>query len=363
MLPRHLQNRGHTLCPQSSSARSAPSRTRPSCSVKRSTGPSPSTAWTGAGTVTTTSRCSTAAAVENRVAAYAESVGATVDAAAIHETKSRVFRENLAGAQVEPRPGVVGTVRGAKDAGAKVGLVTTTSPDNIAALLNALGPDVGPDSFDVIISSADVEHPKPDAAAYVTAVRRLGEEPARCVAIEDNVEGAQAAAAAGVPCVAFPNAEHRRPRLRRRRAPGRRLSFADLSSPPRLTESWRRTTMTVTPRANVPPPRTAFHVEAYEKIDYSLLYVDGAFARREPRDRRQLPAVRALPDGGRRDRLRPLRRADARLLRPSRDRADGVPRDDPGARQDARHAWSGSSTPSPRSGCSGPSPCWSSAAA
>ena len=166
---------------------------------------------------------------QNRVAAYAESVGATVDAAAIHETKSRVFRENLAGAQVEPRPGVVDTVRGAKDAGAKVGLVTTTSPDNIAALLNALGPDVGPDSFDVIISSADVERPKPDAAAYLTAVRRLGEEPARCVAIEDNVEGAQAAAAAGVPCVAFPNQNTAGQDFAAAERRVERLSFADLS--------------------------------------------------------------------------------------------------------------------------------------
>lgn len=166
---------------------------------------------------------------QNRVAAYAESIGATVDAAAIHETKSRFFRENLAGSQVTPRPGVVDTLRGAKDAGTKVGLVTTTSPDNITALLTALGPEVGPDSFDVIISSADVERPKPDAAAYLTAARRLDEEPARCVAIEDNVEGAQAAAAAGVPCVAFPNQNTAGQDFAAAERRVERLSFADLS--------------------------------------------------------------------------------------------------------------------------------------
>jgi HAD superfamily hydrolase (TIGR01509 family) len=141
----------------------------------------------------------------SRIAAYADSVGTTVDAAAIHETKSRIFRESLAGGQVSPRPGVVDTVQEAKDAGAKVGLVTTTSADNIAALLAALGPAVGPDSFDVIISSSDVDLPKPDGAAYAFALKRLGEQPNGCVAVEDNIEGAQAAAAAGVPCVAFPN--------------------------------------------------------------------------------------------------------------------------------------------------------------
>jgi HAD superfamily hydrolase (TIGR01509 family) len=140
-----------------------------------------------------------------RIAAYADSVGATVDAAAIHESKSKIFRESLAGSQVSPRPGVVDTVRGAKAAGAKVGLVTTTSADNISALLTALSPAVGPDSFDVIVSSTDVDRPKPDGAAYVFALQRLGEQPSGCVAVEDNVEGAQAATAAGVPCVAFPN--------------------------------------------------------------------------------------------------------------------------------------------------------------
>ena len=42
---------------------------------------------------------------QSRIAAYAESVGATVDAAAIHGTKSRIFRESLAGGGVSARPG------------------------------------------------------------------------------------------------------------------------------------------------------------------------------------------------------------------------------------------------------------------
>ena len=49
---------------------------------------------------------------------------------------------------------------------------------------------------------------------------------------------------------------------------------------------------------------TAFHVEGYEKIAFSLLYVDGAFAVGNAEIAEQLPAVRALPDGGRRDRAR-----------------------------------------------------------
>jgi HAD superfamily hydrolase (TIGR01509 family) len=140
-----------------------------------------------------------------RIAEYAESQDQSVDAAAVHETKSALFQQNVAEARLAPRSGVVDTIRGAKDQGWKVGLVTTTSRENISALLAALTPDVRSDDFDVIVDATTVEQPKPDKAAYTFAMQTLGETPAGCVAIEDNVEGVQAAAAAGLPCVAFPN--------------------------------------------------------------------------------------------------------------------------------------------------------------
>ena len=141
----------------------------------------------------------------SRVKEYAEARGEDVDAAAVHATKSEIFQTSLADARLQPRPGVVDAITGAKEQGWKVGLVTTTSPDNISALLGALSPDVSADAFDVIVDVTSVETPKPDQAAYAFAVRNLGESVDDCVAVEDNVEGVQAAQAAGLPCVAFPN--------------------------------------------------------------------------------------------------------------------------------------------------------------
>jgi HAD superfamily hydrolase (TIGR01509 family) len=141
----------------------------------------------------------------NRIAAYAKSRGETVDATAVHETKSRIFRESLATAGLAPRPGVADTIKAAKDHGWKVGLVTTTSRDNVAALLTRLHPQVSDQDFDVIVDSSKVETPKPDPAAYVFALQALNEASCDCVAVEDNFGGVQAAVAAGVPCVAFPN--------------------------------------------------------------------------------------------------------------------------------------------------------------
>ncbi|MDQ2814700.1 MAG: HAD-IA family hydrolase [Actinomycetota bacterium] len=140
-----------------------------------------------------------------RIADFAASRGQRVDAQAVHETKSRIFRENLATARLAPRAGVVDTINAAKSSGWKVGLVTTTSRDNISALLDALSPDLTPQDFDVIVDASTVGAPKPDQAAYSFALRNLDEAPGDCVAVEDNVEGVQAAVAAGLTCVAFPN--------------------------------------------------------------------------------------------------------------------------------------------------------------
>lgn len=142
----------------------------------------------------------------DRVAAYAESRGEEVDAAAIHATKSQIFQELLAAGDVEPRPGVVETVEAAREGGVKLALVTTTSRDNVLSLVEALRSKVDISGFDLVLDSSDVEEPKPDKAAYALALVRLDEQPEDCVAIEDNEGGVQSATAAGLSCVAFPNA-------------------------------------------------------------------------------------------------------------------------------------------------------------
>ena len=142
---------------------------------------------------------------QDRIARYAGSVGQEVDAGAIHRSKSELFQRGLAEAQPAPRPGVVETVREAKGKGVKVALVTTTSEANVASLIEALAPALQPTDFDLVVSASDVAESKPDPAAYRFALAGLGERAGDCVAIEDNLGGVQAAAAAGLHCVAFPN--------------------------------------------------------------------------------------------------------------------------------------------------------------
>jgi HAD superfamily hydrolase (TIGR01509 family) len=140
-----------------------------------------------------------------RVADYASSRGQDVDSSAIHATKSEIFRKLLNSEDVAPRPGVVPTMERAKQEGYKLGLVTTTSTENVAALLAALQRTLNADAFDLVVDSSSVDESKPDPASYLFALEKLGEDASSAVAIEDNVGGVQAAANAGVTCVAFPN--------------------------------------------------------------------------------------------------------------------------------------------------------------
>lgn len=167
---------------------------------------------------------------EHRIAEYGKSVGQEVDAKAVHRSKSELFQKRLAESPLPARAGVVATIEEAKREGFKVALVTTTSEANIASLMTALGPDVTTTDFDLIVDAEDVGQPKPDKASYAFALARLGESPADCIAIEDNLDGVQAAGAAGLSCVAFPGentAEHRFDQADHRVD---RLAFSELRS-------------------------------------------------------------------------------------------------------------------------------------
>jgi HAD superfamily hydrolase (TIGR01509 family) len=141
----------------------------------------------------------------DRIDEYARTAGDAVDAQAVHHTKSELFQKSLAESRLSARPGVVETVRAAKDNGFKVAFVTTTSRENISALMEAVRDDIVSSDFDFIADASSVDQPKPDGSAYSLALESLGQKPEECVAVEDNLGGVEAAKAAGLRCIAFPN--------------------------------------------------------------------------------------------------------------------------------------------------------------
>jgi HAD superfamily hydrolase (TIGR01509 family) len=142
---------------------------------------------------------------EDRIAAFARERGEPVDAAAVHRSKSERFRRLLVEQGVPTRPGVADTIRAARSAGWSIGLVTTTAPENVHALLGAVEPDIAAADLAVVVDRAQVTNPKPDPEAYRHALDVLGMPADECVAVEDNSGGVTSATAAGIACVAFPN--------------------------------------------------------------------------------------------------------------------------------------------------------------
>ncbi|WP_438431448.1 HAD family hydrolase [Gorillibacterium sp. sgz500922] len=100
------------------------------------------------------------------------------------------------------RPGVREYLEGAKAAGLKVGLASSSDREWVERHLRQLGIL---EYFDCIRTANDVEKVKPDPALYLQALEGLGVTAKEAVAVEDSPNGMRAACAAGIDCVVTPN--------------------------------------------------------------------------------------------------------------------------------------------------------------
>lgn len=143
---------------------------------------------------------------EKRIETYALLNNEIVDARKIHATKSRIFQTLMSDTHIDPRHGVRDIITFAQNERLKLGFVTTTSRENVDQILAATR--IVPDTFDVIISADQVAQPKPSAAAYNLALKKLGLLPHDVVALEDNSDGYRSAKAADIKCFVNPGAFH-----------------------------------------------------------------------------------------------------------------------------------------------------------
>ncbi len=116
----------------------------------------------------------------------------------LHKAKTAHYTRMLATGGIPLRPGVRRLLGEARAAGYTLAIVTTTTPDNVTALLrHSLAPD-GPDWFSVIAAGDIVPAKKPAPDIYQWAMARLGVDAGRCLAFEDSENGLRSALAAGV---------------------------------------------------------------------------------------------------------------------------------------------------------------------
>ncbi len=124
---------------------------------------------------------------------------------AIHRTKNDHYARLVRGGRVPLRAGIKRLLKEAESAGVTLAIASTTTRENIDALLGAHFGSGAHGRFSVIGAGDAVAQKKPAPDIYRFVLRELGESSADCVAVEDSLQGLAAAQRAGLFTVVTPS--------------------------------------------------------------------------------------------------------------------------------------------------------------
>lgn len=122
----------------------------------------------------------------------------------IHDSKTRIYAELIADGRAPLRPGVARLIGAARAAGLRLGIASTTTSANIAALIGAQFGAVAWNWFEALACGDVVANKKPAPDIYARARGMLRLHAQDCVAFEDSVNGLRSAKAAGLYTVVTP---------------------------------------------------------------------------------------------------------------------------------------------------------------
>lgn len=124
---------------------------------------------------------------------------------ALHKAKTRHYTELLGKGGIPLRPGVRRLLEEARQQGVRLAIATTTTPENVTALLrHSLAQDA--ESWFEVIGAGDIvpaKKPAPDIYRWVLEQMQL--DPAECLAFEDSGNGIKASLGAGLKTVVTVN--------------------------------------------------------------------------------------------------------------------------------------------------------------
>lgn len=115
-----------------------------------------------------------------------------VESLVMRQEQSALRRISL---ELVPAEGVLDLIRGLHARGIPLGLASNSPRLYVRHVLERLGVAA---YIPQPVSRDDVDAGKPDPAPYLAACRRLGQNPAACLAVEDSAVGMQSALAAGL---------------------------------------------------------------------------------------------------------------------------------------------------------------------
>lgn len=116
----------------------------------------------------------------------------------LHKVKTAHYTAMLADGQIPLRPGIRQLIDDARAAGITLAIATTTSPENVSALLEVgLGKDW--ESYFAANGCGDiVPQKKPAPDIYNWVLDKLQLAPSDCIALEDSYNGLRSSLAAGI---------------------------------------------------------------------------------------------------------------------------------------------------------------------
>ncbi|MEO8332771.1 MAG: HAD family hydrolase [Gallionella sp.] len=116
----------------------------------------------------------------------------------LHKVKTAHYTAMLREGNIPMRPGIKQLIQDAHSAGIKLAIATTTTPENVSALLEVgLGRDW--ERYFAANGCGDiVPHKKPAPDIYFWVLDKLKLAPEDCIALEDSENGLRSALAAGI---------------------------------------------------------------------------------------------------------------------------------------------------------------------
>lgn len=131
---------------------------------------------------------------ERHAPAFLERAGADERIRQLHAAKTRHYVKLVEAGAIPLQPGVARLLREAHAAGLRLAIATTTTPENVAALL----PPALMALFEIVGAGDTVARKKPAPDIYHWVLQKLGLPASSCLAIEDSANGLKASLAAGL---------------------------------------------------------------------------------------------------------------------------------------------------------------------
>jgi HAD superfamily hydrolase (TIGR01509 family) len=117
---------------------------------------------------------------------------------ALHKAKTKHYTELLQQGGIPMRTGATRLIKEARDAGMRLAIATTTTPENVTALLKYSLADDANDWFEVIAAGDIVPAKKPAADIYIWALQQMNLRAQDCFAFEDSENGIKSSLGAGL---------------------------------------------------------------------------------------------------------------------------------------------------------------------